>query len=67
LAGDLGFIDKSELGTLLKGIAEIERMLNTLIRSLENKPLNSWTLFSNLVGEEPFDLKKRSVLLYIPR
>jgi len=27
-------------------------MLKTLIKSLENKPLNPWTLFSNLIGEE---------------
>ncbi|MBW1742860.1 MAG: hypothetical protein JRJ47_05450 [Deltaproteobacteria bacterium] len=40
LAGDLGFIKKSELGTLIKDIAEIERMLTALIKSLENKPLN---------------------------
>ncbi len=35
LAGDL----KSELGILKKDIAEIERMLRALIKSLENKPL----------------------------
>jgi len=46
LVGDLGFIEKSELGTQ-KNIAEIERMLTALIKSLENKPLNPWTLFSN--------------------
>jgi hypothetical protein len=40
LAGDLGFIEKSELGTRKKDIAEIERMLTALIKSLENKPLN---------------------------
>jgi hypothetical protein len=38
--GELGFIDKSELGTLRKDIAEIERMLTALIKCLENKPLN---------------------------
>jgi len=27
--------------------AEIERMLKALIKSLENKPWNPWTLFSN--------------------
>jgi hypothetical protein len=36
LAGDLGFIEKGELGTLTTGIAEIERMLKALIKSLEN-------------------------------
>ncbi|MBW2573439.1 MAG: four helix bundle protein [Deltaproteobacteria bacterium] len=40
LAGDLDLIEKSELGTLKKDIAEIERMLKALIKSLENKPLN---------------------------
>ena len=47
LAGDLDLIEKGELGTLKKEIAEIERMLKALIKSLENKPLNPWTLFSN--------------------
>jgi len=36
-----------------KDIAEIERMLKALIKSIENKPLNLWTLFSNQIGEEP--------------
>ena len=40
LAGDLGFIEKGELGTIKKDIAEIERMLKALIKSLENKPLD---------------------------
>ena len=40
LAGDLGLIEKGELGTLQKDIAEIERMLKALITSLENKSLN---------------------------
>ena len=40
LAGDLGFIEKGELDTIKRGIAEIERMLKSLIKSLENKPLN---------------------------
>ncbi len=40
LAGDLGLIEKGELGTAKKDIAEIERMLKALIKSLENKPLN---------------------------
>jgi hypothetical protein len=52
LAGDLDLIEKGELGPLNKDIAEIERMLKALIKSLENKPLNPdpldpWTLFSN--------------------
>jgi hypothetical protein len=37
----------------VKDIAEIEKMLKALIKSLENKPLNPWTLFSNQIGEEP--------------
>ena len=40
LAGDLDLIEKSELGPLKKDLAEIERMLKALIKSLENKPLN---------------------------
>ncbi len=40
LAGDLGFIEKGELGTAKKDIAEVERMLKALIKSLENKHLN---------------------------
>ena len=40
LAGDSGFIEKSELGTAKKDIAEIERMLKELIQSLENKHFN---------------------------
>ena len=40
LAGDLDSIEKGELGKLEKDIAEIERMLIALIKSLENKPLN---------------------------
>ena len=34
IAGDLGFIEKAELGTAKKDIAEIERMLKELIKSL---------------------------------
>jgi four helix bundle protein len=40
LAGDLGFIEKGELVTAQKDIAEIERMLKSLIKFLENKHLN---------------------------
>ena len=39
LAGDLDLIEKGELGTLKKDIAEIERVLEALIKSLENRPL----------------------------
>jgi len=47
LAKDLDLIEKGELGPLKKDIAEIERMLKALIKSLENKPFDPWTLFSN--------------------
>ncbi|MBW1909614.1 MAG: four helix bundle protein, partial [Deltaproteobacteria bacterium] len=40
LAGDLDLIEKGELGTLNKDMGEIERMLKTLIKSLENNPWN---------------------------
>ena len=40
LAKDLGFIEKDELSTVKTNIAEIERMLKALIKSLENKHLN---------------------------
>jgi four helix bundle protein len=39
-AGDLDLIAKGVLGTLKKDIAESQRMLKSLIKSLENKPLN---------------------------
>ena len=40
LSDDLVFIEKCALGSLLNAIAEIERMLMALIKSLENKPLD---------------------------
>ncbi len=40
LAWVLDFIEKGELGTAKKAIAEIERMLKALIKSLANKHLN---------------------------
>jgi len=40
LAEDLVLIEKNELGTLKKDIVEIERMLKTLKKSIEKKPLN---------------------------
>ncbi len=40
LAWDLGFIEKDELGTAKKDIAEIVRMLKALIKFIENKHLN---------------------------
>jgi hypothetical protein len=47
LAKDLDLIEKGELGPLKKDIAEIERMSKALIKSIKNRPLNPWTLFSN--------------------
>jgi len=41
VAGDLDFIAQGERGTLEKGIAEIERMVNALIKSLKQKSLSS--------------------------
>lgn len=43
LAGDLALIEKGELGTLKRDISETERMLKALIKSLENKTLESLT------------------------
>ncbi|MEA1970320.1 MAG: four helix bundle protein [Thermodesulfobacteriota bacterium] len=40
LAGDLDLIEKGVLSKLKEDIAESERMLKSLIKSLENKPLN---------------------------
>ncbi len=40
LAWELGFIEKGDLGTAKIDIAEIERMLKALIKSIENKHLN---------------------------
>jgi len=40
ISGDLELIEKDALGRLKKDIAEIERMVKALIKSLENKPLN---------------------------
>jgi four helix bundle protein len=37
LSGDLGYSAKSELEKTLSGVAEVERMLKALIRSLEKK------------------------------
>jgi hypothetical protein len=52
LAGDLDLIEKGESGTLTKDVAEIERMLKSLIIFLKIKPLNPWALFYNQIGEE---------------
>ena len=38
LAGDLGFVEEDELGKIKGDIAESERMLKALIKSLEKNP-----------------------------
>jgi four helix bundle protein len=40
LSGDLGYLNGDQLSKLQKEIGEVERMLQALIKSLENKPLN---------------------------
>ena len=40
LAGDLGFIEKEVLASVKRDIAEVERMLKALIKSLNDKHLN---------------------------
>ncbi len=40
LSGDLGYIDRDRIEVILGEINEVESMLKTLIRSLENKHLN---------------------------
>jgi len=47
LAGDLDLIEKGEMETIKNDIADVERMLKALIKSLENRPLDPWPLFSN--------------------
>jgi hypothetical protein len=39
IAGDLDLVDKRKWGALKKDIAEIERMLKALIKSLQKRPL----------------------------
>jgi four helix bundle protein len=39
VSGDLGYLNENQLLKLQKGVGEIERMLQALIKSLENKPL----------------------------
>ena len=40
LSGDLGYVGKERLQILKAEIGDVERMLETLIKSLENKHLN---------------------------
>lgn len=40
ISGDLGYLTEIQLSKLQKDVKEIERMLQALIKSLENKPLN---------------------------
>ena len=39
LSGDLGYLNGNQLSKLQKEIGKVERMLQALIKSLENKPL----------------------------
>ena len=40
LAGDLDLIEKGEMETIKNDIADVERMLKALIKSIENKPVD---------------------------
>jgi len=40
LSGDLGYLADKSLSKLQDDLGEVERLLKTLIKSLENKPLN---------------------------
>jgi four helix bundle protein len=62
LAGDLGFIDKGELDTAKKDIAEIERMLKSLIIS-RKQTLESLT--PGILGPfSPTNLEKNHKILH---
>jgi four helix bundle protein len=39
LSGDLGYLNENRLSKVQKEVREVERMLQALIKSLENKPL----------------------------
>jgi len=40
ISGDLGYVGKERLQELREEIGDVERMLNALIKSLENKHLD---------------------------
>ena len=40
----MDLIEKGEMETIKNDIADVERMLKALIKSLENKPLDPWIL-----------------------
>ncbi len=44
LSGDLDYLNKESLSELQRDIGEVERMLKSLIKSLENKHSNTRTL-----------------------
>jgi hypothetical protein len=46
LSGDLNYVNKANLKALKDNTEEVERMLKALIKSLENKHLDTWTLDS---------------------
>ena len=55
LFGDLNYIETHKLEILLEGIAEVERMLKALVKSLERKtldPLNPRALCPQLIGRK---------------
>jgi len=61
LSGDPGYLNKERLSELQRDIGEVERMLKSLIKSLENKHLNPRTLesrtpFSQLIGRRTLTL-----------
>ena len=62
LAGDLVLIDKGEWGVLKKDIAEIERMLKALIKSLENRRLTP-----GLFKSRTFFIKQRTKWRHLTR
>jgi hypothetical protein len=63
LAGDLALIEKGESGTLKKNIAEIERMLKALIKSLKKQTLESLT--PGILGpSSPTKLEKNFINQY---
>ena len=69
LAGGLDLIEKGELGTLKKDIAEIERMLKSLIKFSENKHWNpclpSAGLTPGILGpSSPTKLEKNRILVF---
>jgi four helix bundle protein len=55
LSGDLGYLGKEILSDLLEKIAEVEKMLKALIKSLENKSIT--------LNPEPRTLRKTKMII----